>query len=131
MKRIPQICHFMERRHSRALAVLLSPHQAVAPFPGRKGASVLTQKKPIRWRLLSALASPQLLKVTVLLLCAKQSSGELIHGQPLLIHQLQHLGEVTPRSHDLEAVKMMKLHMLSHSTIRRGSNELQRYRGGN
>lgn len=53
-------------------------------------------------------------------------------GSLLLIPQLQHLGEVTPRSRmTWEAVKMMKLHMLSHSTIRRGSNELQRYRGGN
>lgn len=48
--------------------MLLSPQQAVAPFPGRKGAPALTQKKPIRWRLLAVLASPQVLKVTVLLL---------------------------------------------------------------
>lgn len=80
--------------------MVLSPLQAVAPFPARKGAPALTQKEPIRWRLLAALASPQLLKVTVLLLCASRALGA-DHGQPPLSPLLQHLGEVTPRSHDL------------------------------
>lgn len=93
----------MERSHSQALAVLLSPHRAVAPVPGRKGAAALTQKKPMRWKLLAVPASPQLLKVTVLQRpCrAELALGRGSMGSLPLIPQLQHLGEVTPRSHDL------------------------------
>lgn len=67
---------------------------------------MLTQKKPMRWKLLAVLASPQLLKVTKLLLPCQAAKQSWLWGADPWADPSPHPpvpapGGGHPRSHDL------------------------------